>query len=213
MRFTLWAEGNSDACLMPILEWLLRQNGVRDEIEMNDSEHFFSKSTYKTIDSIFEGEGYWSDLLFVHHDADANERANIESRKDLLDGLVTQAKETNENIPPHVVVIPVWETETWLLVSKAAILSALGCREITDLPGRNRLEAIRDPKYRLCQILRDSGFGIGTNEVDTEFWKNIVASIKKTEPLKFGVLRGIPSFDTLEERVKAVISTERLDQR
>lgn len=198
---------------MPILEWLLRENGVRDEIEINESEHFFSKSTYKTIDSIFEGEDYWSDLLFVHHDADAKKQESIEDRKDLLDGLVTQAKKINNRIPSHVAVIPVQETETWLLVSNAAIQSALTCKEDVTLPGRSQLESIGNPKARLCTILRGLDYKIGPDEVDTRLWKKIAANIKEKEPQKFGILRGIPSFDKLEERVKAVISTERLDQR
>jgi hypothetical protein len=216
MRLTLWAEGNGDVCLMPILAWLLRQNGVRDEVDANEFEHFFPRSTHKSVGSIFENEEYWSDILFVHQDADSDKEElgkGYKKRASDLNTLVDAARELNRNIPACVVVVPVQETETWLLVSEVAIQYAVSTNKPPSLPGRNHLESIGNPKARLCEIVRNLGHSIGTDEVDTGLWKKIVANMGKMEPQKFGVLRGIPSFDLLEKSMQKVIQDEGFHRR
>lgn len=213
MRFTLWAEGPSDACLIPILTWLLRQCGVYDDIETDEEIIFRSKdqSEFATITKVFEKEDYWSDLLFVHMDAD-NDKETSGKGPTERDRQCQDKVNAAGSVPPYICVIPVRETETWLLGSEKALRQATGNPKTQlTFPGRSHLEGINS-KQRLCDILRELGIEIG-NDADAELWKAIVRNIRLAEPQSYGILRGIPSFDNLEKAVKKVVDSQRLAYR
>jgi hypothetical protein len=213
MRFTLHGEGNSDECLKYLLEWLLNEYGVF--VDINDHQIFFEKST--KIENIFSGTDYWTDVLFIHRDADSDTEKSgkgYEARKTEIDDDLTALRKAVPELPSHVVVIPVQETESWLLASEKALLAvARKERPIADLPKKADLEKIGNPKKRLCSILRNLELEIGEDKANTRLWMEIMLNIKVKESQSYGVLRGIPSFDRLESAVKKVVDEENLRER
>jgi len=211
MRFTLWAEGPSDACLIPILTWLLRQCGVHADIDQDESVIFFTKR--KRLTDIFRDEDYWSDLLFIQIDADSNTDDAGAGPKPRLNLCGDKVKGV-ENLPPYVCVIPVQETETWLLVSKATLLHVAGNpRKEISLPGCSHLEAMGNPKRRLCSILNELGVDVPEDGADSEIWKTLSASIPVAERQGYSILRCLPSFKSLETTVKQVVKDHGLAYR
>jgi hypothetical protein len=70
-----------------------------------------------------------------------------------------------------------------------------------------------DPARRLCSVLQQLGEAIGENKKVTWLWVQIMQAMGSVEPEKYGVLRGIPSFDRLESAVKKVVDEENLRER
>jgi hypothetical protein len=213
MTFTLWAEGPSDTCLGPLLRWMLLQSGV--DAEFNPDTDFCSGvKDHRSIIRFFERENYWSDLLFIHRDADSSRTEAIQERDDEITEKIKEVRQEYPNLPSHIVVIPVQETEAWLLASEKALRSVTGnTKDGVVLPGKSKLESIGDPAVRLCSVLRELGQSIGENKKVTWLWVKIMDAIGSVEPEKYGVLRGIPSFDRLESAVKKVVDEENLRER
>ena len=153
LRFTLVGEGPSDKNLMPILAWALREQGVGIARGYFARWDVLPKRPKTIVEKIVAGLSLQEcDLLFVHRDADQfdpNPR-----RKEVLNA-VTEAKFK----VPAVPVIPIQETEAWLLIEETALRKAAnypnGKCEIT-LPSIRNIEKCRDPKMALQRVLREA---------------------------------------------------------
>ncbi|WP_394795223.1 hypothetical protein [Armatimonas sp.] len=132
MRYILWAEGSSDAGLREVLNWLLAQNHV-DVSEAIAVEH----GDYPTVEDLLEVE--WANLLFLHKDADSDKEENGQGPKTRRKQIERNVK---ENFPPTVCVVPVQETEAWLLVQTELPLASI---EIQARP-KEKLKAILEEK-------------------------------------------------------------------
>lgn len=154
MGITLLADGSSDGCLAPIIEWTVRQNapdlGFRLEIACQHLPPLKDglRSRITAALKLFPCQ-----ILLVHRDAEAMPRAAR---------LAEILKESNGIVVPGLVpVVPVRMTEAWLLSDVAAIRRAAnnpnGNEEIS-LAGN--WEALPDPKDTLFRALR-SATGLG----------------------------------------------------
>lgn len=152
MRFTLVADGASDAVLMPILTWSLRQHKVSPVAgQWADLGRMPRQpNRARLIESVVDL--YPCDVLFVHRDAESQ---SPEARRLEIAGLVT------ETSVRHVPVVPVRMTEAWLLFDEKAIRWAASNpngSESLGLPELKRLEELVDPKQVLHEaIVRASG--------------------------------------------------------
>lgn len=127
LRYTLITDGSSDAALMPILNWLLRKNGVSQAIQGEWADLREARMTHKVTLPIKIREAvrlYPCHLLFVHRDA---ERETREKRLTEINDAVAKAMASIE-VPPVVCVIPVRMQEAWLLFDEPAIRYAAGNR-------------------------------------------------------------------------------------
>ena len=204
LRYTLVAEGSSDAALLPILDWLLIQNGVSCPIQsaFADLRALPLPDGIRLSDKIRISLEYFPcDLLFVHRDADRETRD-----KRVQEIRNTLAEMPEGLLPPIVNVIPVRMQEAWLLIDAAAIKSAAGNRRYAgqlELPPANRLERIPDAKDVLHGLLRKASdlnrrrqksFRVGRHaRLVTEFIED------------FTPLRRLSAFVALEEEVSKVI--------
>jgi hypothetical protein len=155
LRYTLLSDGSSDARLLPILDWLLNENGVTLPIRSAwaDLGQLRLPKKPSLSDKIrISLEYYPCELLFVHRDAESQSRemriAEIES-----------AISTIALSPPVVCVIPVRMIEAWLLIDEGAIKSAAGNRHYTGnmlLPDISQLERLPDPKEILHDLLKQA---------------------------------------------------------
>ena len=79
LRYTLVTDGSSDIALVPILTWLLRENGIEYAIqsEWADLSRIPHQKRRRLEDKIrWSLELYPCDLLFVHRDAEREPREN-----------------------------------------------------------------------------------------------------------------------------------------
>ena len=154
LNITLVTEGTSDVALIPHIRWLLRQNGISNPIEANwaDLRHLpRNHETKRFINKIpLTLELYPCDILFIHRDSD--NRSVEERETEILNAI-----ENIEGVKPDyfVCVIPVKETEAWLLFDENAIRRAAGNPngdELLELPKLKDIENLADPKQLLRNV-------------------------------------------------------------
>jgi hypothetical protein len=162
LRFTLLSDDSSDQMLIPVLKWLLQQQGLQQDrrFAWADLRRLPSppKSLHDRIKTALDL--YPCDLLFIHRDA---EREALQVRRGEIEvaiqatGSTVQA--TGSTVPPHVCVIPVRMTEAWLLIDEEALRRAAGNpngRTPLKLPSITQLENIPNPKDELHRLLKDA---------------------------------------------------------
>lgn len=213
LNYTLLAEGTSDEALMPILNWLLEQCGVRIAIQSQWADlarlpHPPRDLSGKIKKSL---EVYPCNILFIHRDADNGSRA------ERVQEIQEAVNQISGSVFEHVCVIPVRMTEAWLLIDEQAIRRAAGNpngRMKLDMPPRDRLEEILDPKQRLQQLLAAASGLSGRRRDDFN-------SKEKAERLErlarfieefsgFLVLRELNAFRALENDLKNVLQRMKL---
>ena len=155
LSFTLLGEGSSDAMLIPVVRWLLESNGVKRPLLPSWADLSLLHKRPKGLAAEIQAalENYPCELLFVHRDADNGPR---EDRLKEIQKALRKVKGQPQQVPPHICVIPVRETETWFLFDEQAIRDAvgnpLGSSELR-LPSIHRLESLPRSKEVLNDIL------------------------------------------------------------
>ena len=153
VRFTLVAEGTTDAALLPILRWALRQDVRIREIDAQFASPFLLPRAREGLSARIGRalELFPADLLFVHRDAD---REPPETRRTEIQNAVRVIS----GDPIVVPVVPVRMMEAWLLIDEPAIRSAAGNPRGSmplDLPKKlAAIERMPDPKASLHEALR-----------------------------------------------------------
>ncbi len=207
LRYTLVSDGSSDASLIPILNWLLIQNGVHCPIqaEWADLGALPSLPDRPTLsDKIRVSLGFYPcDLLFVHRDAET------ETREKRVQEIHKAFVGLPEDLSPiFVCVIPVRMQEAWLLIDETAIKCAAGNRRYADqldLPPVNRLEQIPDPKAFLYNVLKQAS---DLNRRRLRSYR-VAGSARRVAGFieDFSLLRQLSAFVALEEEVISAIQS------
>ena len=199
-RHTLVCEGPTDANLIPILDWVLREKGGRRLVrgERADLSRLPKKPAGLAERIAAALEYYGGDLLFVHRDAD---REPVAHRHDEIRKAVDDAR--NDGFGhPAVAVVPVRMLEAWLLFDESAIRKASGNphgRVKLELPSLHKLEDRPDPKGDLRQALETASEHRGRKlkkfSAARALWR-ITDYIDDFSPL-----RQLPAFAQLENAV------------
>ena len=148
MIYTLVSDGTSDAVLMPVIDWCLRQRGVTPVVKQ--------RADLSRIRPIRGLEGrlraaldlYPCDVLFVHRDAEGQ---GAGQRREEI------ARALQWSVIRRVPVVPIRMTEAWLLADEYAIRCAAGNpngKQALNLPELRRLEDVPDPKNVLFEALK-----------------------------------------------------------
>ncbi len=208
LRYTLLAEGSSDVTLLPILDWLLIQNGVSCPIQSAwaDFRVLPLPGRPRLTDKIRVSlEFYPCDLLFVHRDAD---RVLRQKRVQEITNSISSLPEGLA--PTFVCVIPVRMQEAWLLIDETAIKIAAGNMRYAgklNLPPVNRLERIPDPKDVLNGLLRQAS---DLNRRRLRNFRVARHAERVTEFIEdFSPLRQLNAFTALEEEVSNAIQENK----
>jgi hypothetical protein len=198
LRFTLLSDGSSDQMLIPVLEWLLHQQGLQQYWRFTWADLGCFPSPPKTLDKRIETalDHYPCDLLFIHRDA---ERETPQVRGGEIE-VAIQA--TGSTVPPHVCVIPVRMTEAWFLIDEQALRWAAGNpngRTPLKLPSITQLENIPNPKDELHRLLKDASESKGRRL--RQF--NVQERARRLADLieDFSPLRKLSAFQELENAV------------
>ena len=209
LRYTLVTDGSSDIALIPILTWLLRENGVAHTIqsEWADLNRVPHSKRRRLEDKIYWSlELYPCELLFVHRDAEREPRENRVSE------ITTAIQRVVISVPPRICVVPVRMQETWLLFDEPAINHAAGNssnRQSLNLPPINWLEDLPDPKTELHERLKQasnlkgrrlSGFPV------SEYARRITEFIQDFSPL-----RALSAFAALESELQQIVEQQGWD--
>lgn len=195
-RATLVAEGSSDRVLLPLIERLLDVHCRRPyHTEFADSMQAGGHDALAKI--LDASQRFPCEVLFVHRDADACTPQEREQEiRDAHAGI---------SLPPHLIcVIPVRETEAWLLVDADAIRAA-ACnpngRHDLSLPALKHVQSIPDPKAALFNALRHAS-GLPAQRL-RKFSPE--ACRRRVSELMTGLdrLRELSSFAHLERQIEA----------
>lgn len=206
-RYTLLTDGTSDDALKPLLNWILREQGLASAIEsdwadlrrVNPRPGTFPDRIRHALDL------YPCDLLFVHRDAERarpeHRRAEIQEALNVASDLIT--------LPPVVCVIPIRMMESWLLFDEQAIRRAAGNptgKVKLALPRKAEIEQIPDPKATLHEILRAAS---GLHGRRLRKFSTLGSARRVADLLDdFSPLRGLSAFDALKEEVQGLIKAK-----
>lgn len=150
ISFVFIGEGNSDTGLIAHLQQLCVEAGadeargvVPDFARLN-----FDDALANRLRAARQLEPD-ANLFFIHHDADDPDSSAAYK-------MIQHAVSASQLDQPHIAVVPVQETEAWLLLDEQAIRTvASKPRGRTDLnlPPAHRIEATANPKERLRDAL------------------------------------------------------------
>ena len=209
LRYTLVTDGSSDIALIPILTWLLRENGVAYTIqsEWADLNRVPNSKRRQLEDKI-----YWSldlypcELLFVHRDAEG------EARETRVREITTAITNADTFVSAVSCVVPIRMQEAWLLFDEAAINHAAGNpsnHESLNLPSINRLEDLPDPKTELHERLKQAS-NLGRRRLAT--FQVSQRARRVTQFVKdFSPLRRLSAFAALESELQQIIEQQGWD--
>jgi hypothetical protein len=146
--FVLLREGSSDDALVVPLQELVVRSGAH---EATGTSLAYRGSIEDKLQALLS-EGASPDLIFIHRDADT--RSSHARRME-----IRAACEKVAQLPAVVSVVPIQETEAWLLVDPQAIRDVVGRTDGTSaltLPKIKHIESTSDPKSVLATALLDA---------------------------------------------------------
>lgn len=189
---TLLTDGTSDRTLLPIVQFLLDEwCPVPHRIQFAEGLH--SGSLRSRLPRLIDW--FPCDLLFVHRDA---ERESHEVRTDeIRNALASMASQPI----PHVCLVPVRMTESWLLLDESAIRAAAGNPKGSTplkLPKIASIEGLADPKSKLFELLLAAAEVTGRHR---RRFSPEAARHRVAELLDPRTLRGLASFQAAEAQV------------
>ncbi len=157
--YTLVGDGNSDKCLIRVLEWSLRR--FFKDVPINGKWADLSRSRdcpRSLLERIHSAiKHYQPDLLFIHRDAEAQDS---QLRFDEISAAISELQRCQPRIAlPHICVVPIRMTEAWLLFDEMALRKAAGNPNghvSIDLPPIKMLESIPNPKQILFNLLTEA---------------------------------------------------------
>lgn len=207
--YTLLSEGPSDRAFLPLLTWLLREQGVAGAIQEQwaDLRHIDPPPKGLVNKIRLALKLYPSNLLFIHRDADRESRLTRVTEINVALKRVAAI----EPIPPTVCVVPVRMQETWLLFSEAAIRRASGNpngKQPVQLPQMHTLEGLSDPKGLLRDLLLEASGRVGRKRKGYSVGSYRVAELISD----FSPLRALPTFQALEADIRNVVIEQGWDR-
>jgi hypothetical protein len=151
IRFALIAEGGTEKPLVRVVDELCRRAGGTDVTGLWANEflarHATGKGLATQIQKLLEHQTEIN-LLFVHKDADAADDAHV--RREL------EFKISSLACPRTVSIVPIQETEAWLLTDAEALRTVTGNprgANSLELPKLKHIERLANPKEKLRDAL------------------------------------------------------------
>lgn len=211
LRHTLVCEGTTDANLLPIIDWCLKQANSDLVPEGKRAEFWRLPERPKSLVGQMARaiELYPCDVLFVHRDAD---RETPEKRAAQIREAYSELGMKGVKLPA-VAVIPVRMLEAWLCFDEMAIRKAAGNpagKSPLGLLPLKKMESRPMPKNDLANALRTASEFTGRRlkkfDEQRAFWR-IVDHIDDFSPL-----RELPAFQAFEAAVRE-LSEKELEPR
>jgi len=201
LRHTLISDGPTDANLIPIIDWTLKENGGTPLAKGVRAEFWRLEEPPRTLEERIRKaiELFPCEVLFIHRDA---ERQPPDHRHSEIRAAVLGAEAKGCRVPA-VAVVPVRMLEAWLLFDERAIRRAAGNPNGTaplDLPALQRVESRPGPKSDLSEALKAASELTGRRlrkfNSAQAFWR-VVDFLEDFSPL-----RQLPAYLAFESAVR-----------
>jgi hypothetical protein len=212
LRFTLLADGSSDAALVPILSWLLKNQGVMRTVLPYFAGFPQHKIRPRGLTERIQQAliAFPCELLFIHRDAENQDRS---ARRGEIEGALRELSDRQIALPPSICVIPIRMTEAWLLFNEDSIRRAAGNPNGNvrlNIPRIRDLEGRPDPKADLYALLKTASELKGRKLRDF----HVNESTRRLADLidDFTPLRHLTAFQELESGLRRLISDRGWDR-
>ena len=199
VSFAFLCEGSSDTGLIAHLETLLMHFGVQEATGMPDTRKGTLPARLRQL--LTEATGAGIDMVFIHRDSDGPDRDGRERE-------IRQGVEESGFPHPLIPVIPVQETEAWLLLDEQAIRDVVASKgkQSLRLPKPNAIEGTRKPKEILQKALlaasETSGRRLKKEKNSFNHHRRVL--LQRLDP--FGAVRDLPSWQCLERDIQRALA-------
>lgn len=182
-------EGPSDDWFLPILlrravEALALESfpACREVQEIRSLPQAGNQHPASVLDAVAAEHGTF-DVLLYHHDGAPPGKSDPVIRR------MREAWAASRFAEPLVAVVPMRETEAWLLADRPALLRVLNVRKLAgDFVSGGMVENCSDPKRVVAGLLREAGFDPGRSGVLRNFYTAVA------ETADIDALRKVPAF-------------------
>ncbi|GAA1310491.1 hypothetical protein Psi02_39630 [Planotetraspora silvatica] len=183
-------EGPSDDWFLPILLRRALENLVvecfpacREVQEVRSLTQAGNQHPTPVLQALEQERGTF-DVVLYHHDGAPP------AKSDPVIERMRQNWATSDFVEPLVAVVPMRETEAWLLADHVALAKVLNVRRLTRAPAfGSEVESCQRPKAVVDMLLRDEA-GINPNKYGV--LQNFYVSVAETTDI--GELRKVPAF-------------------
>jgi hypothetical protein len=201
LRYTLLCDGSSDQALLPLINWSLREQGLRSPVYPEWANLGVLRHPPGALSGKIRAalDLYPCELLFVHRDCEAQTIAD--RRREIGDALEVVFGASHNRVIT-VCVVPRRMTEAWLLISERAIRIASGNPNGQTpllIPAHNVLEELPNPKETLFALLRSASELHGRRLRSLRVHRLIHRVIELIDD--FSPLRTLPAFAAFEEQL------------
>ena len=199
VSFAFLCEGSSDTGLIAHLETLLVHFGAQEATGMPDTRKGTIPARLRQLRTEETGTGI--DMVFIHRDSDGPDRKRRERE-------IRRGVEESGFPHPFIPVIPVQETEAWLLLDEQAIRDVVASKgkQSLRLPKPNAIEGTRKPKEILQKALlaasETSGRRLKKEKNSFNHHRRVL--LQRLDP--FGAVRDLPSWQCLERDIQRALA-------
>ena len=198
VSFAFLCEGSSDTGLIAHLETLLMHFGAQEVTGMPDTRKGTIPARLRQL--LTEATGAGINMVFIHRDSDGPDREGRERE-------IRRGVEESGFPHPFIPVIPVQETEAWLLLDEQAIRDVVASKgkQPLGLPKPNAIEGTRKPKEILQKALlaasETSGRRLKKDKNSFNHHRRVL--LQRLDPL--GAVRDLPSWQRLERDIQRAL--------
>ena len=199
VSFAFLCEGSSDTGLIAHLETLLVHFGAQEVTGMPDTRKGTIPARLRQL--LTEETEAGIDMVFIHRDSDGPDRNGRERE-------IRRGVEESGFPHPFIPVIPVQETEAWLLLDEQAIRDVVASKgkQSLRLPKPNAIEGTRKPKEILQKALlaasETSGRRLKKEKNSFNHHRRVL--LQRLDP--FGAVRDLPSWQCLERDIQRALA-------
>lgn len=199
VSFAFLCEGSSDTGLIAHLETLLVDFGAQEATGMPDTRKGTIPARLRQL--LTEETEAGIDMVFIHRDSDGPDRNGRERE-------IRRGVEESGFPHPFIPVIPVQETEAWLLLDEQAIRDVVASKgkQPLRLPKPNAIEGTRKPKEILQKALlaasETSGRRLKKEKNSFNHHRRVL--LQRLDP--FGAVRDLPSWQCLERDIQRALA-------
>ena len=199
VSFAFLCEGSSDRGLIAHLETLLVHFGAQEATGMPGPQKGTIPARLQQL--LAEATGAGINMVFIHRDSDGPDREGRERE-------IRQGVEESGFPHPFIPVIPVQETEAWLLLDEQAIRDVVASKgkQPLRLPKPNAIEGTRKPKEILQKALLAASETSGRRlkKEKNSFNHHRRMLLQRFDP--FGAVRDLPSWQRLERDIQRALA-------
>ena len=204
INFVLVAEGASDYALVTHLEALCSYCGATEvtgvALEFERLPASNGRSVVDKLSAAKKAEP-GANLFFVHRDADSRDSSSRHQE-------IQNAVEACQLMANHVAVVPVQETEAWLLLDELEIRRVArkpNGKVLLNLPRPHQVENVANPKERLQAILVDASEASGRrlDKIRRDFSNQRALLMRRLSV--DGPLSSVPSWIKMRDDLQRII--------